>query len=231
MRFMTTTIAVLGVAGLAAADSVNLQYTGPGAGQSFSVVANGNASTAYAGQYNFIASGGTGAGAAISGALRTFCIDVLEPVTGGAQPYDLAELADAPVTASGDPAMGAAKAEAIARMYAFAGGQQFGSSNDYAAAFQLAVWEVIADFGTSLDIADGDFEVTSSVGTGVSGILGDLLGAAGDTSLTGVSGLGALTNNGLQDQIYSVVIPLPGAAGLAAAGLCGIAVTRRRRMA
>ena len=231
MRATITTAVVLAVAGVASADSVNLQYTGPGAGQSFNVSVNGNASAAFAGQYNFIASGGTGAGAALSGALRTFCIDVLEPVAGGQQPYDLAELSDAPVTASGDPAMGAAKAAAIARMYTFAGGQQFGSSSDYAAAFQLAIWEVIADLDTSLNIASGDFEVTDAISASTASILGDLLAAATDTSISQFGGLGALTNEGLQDQIYAVAIPLPGAAGLAAVGLAGVGLTVRRRRA
>lgn len=231
MRSITTAAVVLGVAGVAAADTVDLRYTGPGAGQSYSINAGGSNSDVFAGQLNFLASDGTGAGASLNGTLRSFCIDVLEPLApfaSGAQTYDLNDLADAPVTNAGDPAMGAAKADAIARMYTFAAGQQFGASSDYAAAFQLAVWEVIADFDTTLDLGDGDFEVTSAVSTSVSDIVDDLFGAAADLSISEAN-VGALTNRGLQDQIYQVVIPLPGAAGLAAVGLAGVGLVGRRR--
>jgi hypothetical protein len=235
MRSVIATAAVLALAGAAAADSVDLNYTGPAEGRSFNVVANGNATSVFAGQLTFTVANGSGStGVRLNGPLTTFCIDVLEAIGPGQQTYDLAALQDAPVTAGGiAPAMGADKASAIARMYTFAAGQQFGTDRNKAAAFQLAVWEVIADFGDNdpMSVASGDFRVTSSINSGTQNFLNALLAAAVDSSITEFQGLGALTNEGFQDQLYSVVVPLPGAAGLAAVGLAGVGLVARRRRA
>jgi len=227
MRIISTTAVLLAAASAASADTINLQYLGPGAGQAFQVQAYGTSASAFAGQYRFIASGGTGKAASLNGSLVSFCLDVLEGVGGGPQSYDLKALTDAPVTSATSP-MSDDQAAAIARIYTFAAGQQFGSSNDYAAAFNLAIWEIVADFDTSLDVGTGVFQVTQSIGTGVTDILDDLFAAAIDTSINGAT-LAALTNDGFQDQV--VVIPLPGSAGLAAAGLLGLGVASRRRRA
>lgn len=234
MRSVIALTATLAAAGAATADSVDLTYTGPGNGRSFSVITNGTATQVFAGQLNFSVVNGSGStGVRLNGPLLTYCIDVLEPVGPGLNTYNLASLADAPVTAgSVSPAMGPQKAAAIARLYTAAGGDQFTANNDFAAAFQLAVWEVIADFGTTgatLDIDGGNFEVTSSINAGTRSVLNGLLAAAADDSVALFAGLGALTNEGFQDQLYAVVVPLPGAAGLAAVGLAGVVVARRRR--
>lgn len=233
MRSMITAAAVLATAGLAAADSVDLSYTGPGAGRSFTIVNNGTSTDVFAGQLTFTVANGSGStGVRLNGQLTTYCIDVLESVGQGQRTYDLAALEDAPVTAGGiAPAMGADKAAAIARMYTFAAGQQFGSSNNFAAAFQLAIWEVIADFEDGLSVDTGDFQVSSSINSGTDAFLSSLLAAAADVSISEFRGLGALTNEGFQDQLYSVVVPLPGAAGMAAVGLAGVGLVARRRRA
>jgi hypothetical protein len=233
MRSVIAMSAVLALAGVAAADSVDLQYAGPGNGRSFTIVANGTATSVFAGQLNFNVTNGSGAGLGLNGSLLTYCVDVLEGVGAGTNTYDLAELSDAPVTAGGAPAMGVDKARAIGRLYTAAGGNQFGSDNDFAAAFQLAVWEVIADFGGNdpLSLTTGDFQVTSTITSGTQSVLTGLLAAAADDSVFSTSGIGALTNEGFQDQLYSVVVPLPGAAGLATVGLLGVGFVSRRRRA
>lgn len=231
MRSIITAAAVFATAGAAIADTVDLNYTGPGAGRAVKVIAGGTTTDVFAGQLSFTVANGSGStGVRLNGTLLTYCIDVLEPVGAGQNTYTLANLQDAPVTAAGTPGMGANKAAAIARMYTVAAGQQFGSSNAFAAAFQIAVWEVIADFDTGLDVNSGSFQVVQGVNSGVSTALGSLFAAANDTSIGRTRGLGALTNEGLQDQLYQVVVPLPGAAGMAAVGLLGVGlVTRRRR--
>lgn len=235
MRSKIALAALVAAAGGAAADSVDLAYTGPGNGRSVSIVANGTSTNVFAGQLNFNVVNGTGStGVLLNGSLMTYCIDVLERIGSGSRTYDLAELEDAPVTSGGIvPAMGADKAAAIGRLYTAAAGDQFTANDDFAAAFQLAVWEVIADFGTTgatLDIDDGNFQVSSSINAGTQSVLNGLLAAAADDTVGVFQGLGALTNAGFQDQLYSVAIPLPGAAGLAAVGLAGVMVTRRRRV-
>lgn len=233
MRSVYTLAAVLALAGAASADSVDLTFTGSGQGRSYSIVANGTSANVFAGQLNFSVANGSGPiGGVLNGDLLTYCIDVLEQVGAGLHTYETADLSDAPVTAGGImPAMGPDKAAAIGRMYTFASGQQFGADRDFAAAFQLAVWEVISDFGGDepMSAVDGDFKVTSNITSGVQTILDDLLEAANNQSIAVFRGLGALTNEGFQDQLYAVVIPLPGAAGLAAVGLAGVGLSARRR--
>lgn len=234
MRSVIAMTALLATAGVTAADSVDLQYLGSGNGRSVSIVANGTSKSVFAGQLKFSVVNGSGStGIRLNGPLMTYCIDVLEQVSGGLNTYDLAALEDAPVTAGSiSPAMGPEKAAAIARLYTAAGGNQFTTDNDFAAAFQLAVWEVISDFGTTgatLGIYDGNFEITSGLNSGTESVLTALLAAAADDSVGLFAGLGALTNEGFQDQLYSVAVPLPGAAGLAAVGLAGVVVARRRR--
>lgn len=231
MRSAIAITVMLAASGAVMADSVDLAYTGPGTGRSFTVLTDGTSTSVFAGQLTFNVANGSGAGAQLNGPLMTYCIDVLEGVGAGLNTYDLADLKDAPVTAGGDPAMGAEKAKAIGRLYTAAGGDQFGTSNDFAAAFQLAVWEVIADFGSDsgLSVDSGDFQVTSSITAGTQSVLNGLLAAAADDSVFSFTGLGALTNEGFQDQLYSVAVPLPGAMGLAAVGLAGVGFATRRR--
>ena len=230
MRSLITAAAVFAAAGVTSADSIDLNNFSAGAGMAIFVSQGGTATGAFAGQYKFDASGGVGEGVTLNGPLMTFCLEVLERVEPGSQTFDLEALSAAPVMGVDPDAT--AKAQAISRMYTFAGGQQFGTDNDYAAAFQIAIWEVIADFGGTLDVGDGEgeFFVTSSLGSGVTDILDDLLVAANDTSVSQFSRLGSLTNPDSQDQVY-VVVPLPGAAGLATAGLAGVVLSRRRRRA
>ncbi len=233
MRSKIALTAMLALAGTAAAESVDLTFTGSGAGRSFNIVANGTSTQVFAGQLNFSVVNGSGpVGVGLNGPLLTYCIDVLEAVSGGLNTYDIAELEDAPVTAGSiSPAMGSDKADAIGRLYTAAAGNQFAVDNNFAAAFQLAVWEVIADFGGDqpLSVNDGDFQVTSTMNAGTQSVLTALLAAAADDTVGVFARLGALTNSGFQDQLYSVAVPLPGAAGLAAIGLAGVVVARRRR--
>lgn len=181
--------------------------------------------------------------------LYTFCTEIAQTTSSSLSTFHVQkELKDAPIPGAG---MGQAKADAIGRMYKWAMTEAFGGGVDvfdklpgglaggtanFAVAFQLAIWEVVEDYnGTaaSLSSALGNFTVEdfstsgSTTDAGVQGFFNTLIGIAGDLTRSVETRLGALTSGSRQDQI--ILIPLPSSAGLAAAGLIGLAAIRRRR--
>ncbi len=99
-----------------------------------------------------------------------------------------------------------------------------------AAAFQVAIWEIITDSDTVLDLASGGFTAANRHGAS-----GDVIASA-TALLNGLSGAGAggyqitfLRSATSQDLITVSPVPLPGAAGLLAASVLAFGAIRRRR--
>lgn len=227
----TAALALLALAAAAHADSVEMRYTGSGAGRGVSVRIDGNLHNLHAGQLNHEILARNGSTAPNLGALVTYCVDIYEHVSTQSQTYQVADLTDAPV-APGNTGMAQHQADAIGRLYTYANGQQYGSSNNFAAAFQLAIWEIVSDMdaeSSTLTVGSGDFRAYNLT-AGTTAYLNTLLGVATNLTIAPLANLRALTNDGAQDQLYdSVVVPLPGAAGLAAVGLAGVGLMGRRR--
>jgi MYXO-CTERM domain-containing protein len=230
-------IAALAGGSVALADSVDLKFVSTGKGRNVKFDLNGETQNVFAGQLKHEFSNGTGRAAGLSGTLITYCTDLLENTSKNTNRFDLVNTADAP-----SPAMGQARADALSDIYVFAAGAHTDGSadRDFAAAFQVAIWEIVYDFDSSngrssLDVESGDFEAYktngSSLSSAVLGHLETLFDAIGTIGLGAEqTGLYALVNDGVQDQLIEMaVVPLPGAAAMGLAGLAGLAGTRRRR--
>lgn len=214
----TSIVASLAVVSAAAADFTDVSFTGVGASQYVDLVSPGLNGNVEVGQLLVNLSNSTGGSGYLDGNHIAFCADVYHMVSGAAQTYEIVPLTGIPDTSP----MGAAEAQALADIYSFAAGAQYGMDADYAVAFQLAIWEIIHDLD-NLDISSGNFQA-SGLTAGASAALSSLLGAVGTN---GSAQLIALTSGQYQDLIIEV--PAPGA--LALLGLAGLTGRRRARRA
>lgn len=215
------------VHGAAHAEMVNLAFDGKGQGQNVkleSTLFNGNV---FAGQLRHTVTGGS----AFDGSWMTFCTDLAQHVSSSSKPFEVVSLEFLPGTAP----MGSDKANAIRDIYAFAGGSQLESdaADALAAAFQLAIWEIILDFDLAeadrgLNIASGNLKATktdgNALGSAIMGQLTSLFGAIGTVDASGIDMVGFRSGQH-QDQL--IVVPSPGALALLAGA--GLMVRRRRR--
>jgi hypothetical protein len=255
-RAVVVAIAVLGVlavAGPAMADTVGVKYTGVSPNKTVNLhfeTSTGHAfSGSYlAGIYNLqLSSPNPDPGLVGSGARRSYCIDIQDESSTKLLTYNVHEVKDAPVVGTGETSvpMGATRAAMLGEMWgeAFA---KVGNPLNYdattAAAFQLAVWEVVWDGNLTLsDTTDNPDFWSGTTGT-IRTLANQFLGYAAVDDWTDMP-LVALTHydpaepDGVTDA-QDYVIPkdgygdVPGPAmlvqliGLAAMGLVG---WRRRR--
>lgn len=214
------------LASAATAEVVQMKYDGKGAGQNVKIESGLFSGDVFAGQLKHTITGSS----SLDGSWITFCTDLAQTVHGSFASWTVVPVELLP---QGMP-MGGAKADAIRDLYAFAAGSQLleSTSNAFAAAFQIAIWEVIMDFDPDatdrgLSVASGALKVTKTngdpLGSGVMGHLASLFGAIGMVDASGVE-LAGLASAQHQDQL--IVIPSPGALALiAVAAMAG----RRRR--
>lgn len=198
--------------------TLTFQNVSPGAGVQYSLNSGGDFNGTTAGVMNWV------------GGYETFCIQLEEYISGGQQvTYNVLDVADVPDAEPG--AMGTFRAGLIEDLYA----RNYASiaSDEDAAAFQVAIWEIVHERGDTFNpLTLGDLGLSTgtarftSVNGNVLTLAGDLLaglgGAYNDEFLT-FSSLRGLSNETRQDQL--IVVPGPGAL----AGIIGVAAMRRRR--
>ncbi len=205
------------------ADIVEAQFDSVTPSQAVSYSLNGGASysNTTGGMFNWTRLGGDYAGMGAQGNFITFCIELSQHISyGGQYTYDVIDLDEAPRPGVG---MGTENADLLSELF----GRHYdaGFNNTDAAAFQVAVWEIVTD--GDLSLADGDFRVQDT---------GSFVDQA-QTWLTSLDGTGpqmdlkAMSNPNAQDQVF--VVPAPGALVLMAGGLglMGIGARARRKNA
>ena len=199
--------------------TLTFQNVSPGADVTYSLDSNATTRSTTAGVMNWV------------GGYETFCVQLEEYVSGGNQYiYDVRDVADVPDLEPG--AMGAFRAGLIEDLYA----RNYASidSAEDAAAFQVAIWEIVHERGDTtaggltlgnLGLSTGTARFNVGAGSDVVSLASGLLAGLGGGSETylGFGGLRGLSNEQYQDQL--IVVPGPGAI----AGMIGVAAMRRRR--
>ena len=218
-------------AGIASADVVTMKFVGTGAGQNVKWKYNGGSEqSTFAGQLRHNITSGTGIGADWVGEHNLYCTDIFQYVATSYKTFDI----NTPDLAPTSSPMGAARAQALYDVFsAFTDSALVsGIGNEFAAAFQIAVWEIVSDFDgsvgrSSLSVDAGKFKVTKVNGSATrtssfNNYLNDIFDSIGSSANPNVV---ALTNGGAQDQLF--YIPAPGPIALAGAGM--LMLSRRRR--
>lgn len=231
IRQVSAVVAVVGLAAMASADTVNMKYLGTSLGRNVKITLNGNSSDVFAGQLLHQFSGGTGTiGSQLNGVQTTFCTDLSQFVNTNFQSYSVVGVESVPNPGT---AIGLTKANMIRDLYGSANGLQFAtgnntSNNDFAAAFQMAIWSIV--YNGSVTLNGSALTLKNTNGTAISGTL---LTAFNNVATYVGSGLRnggvvyGVTSGSFQDQL--VVVPMPAPAFAAGAGLLAVAGFRRRR--
>ncbi len=177
-----------------------------------------------AGPFNWTRDAGNpGTDTTVPATFSSFCIELTQNIEFNTiYEYTLANLADAPIPATppyGVP-MGAAKADAISELWGRFWSPAFTAQD--AAAFQLAIWEIVYDGPYGANTGTGQVFLFSNVNPATIAQTNTWLAALDGTGPRATY-LQALVSDTLQDQI----IPAPGAAVLALGGVL-LAAGRRR---
>lgn len=225
--------ASFGFAAAANAEFVDVRFLGTAKGTSVKTTFFGNTRDLFAGQLNHRISNGTGLAAALNGDHVTFCSDFYQSVTSSNKQYEVVSVDLIPSSAP----MGAAKAQALRNIYTTAGvnASDSAASNELAAAFQIAIWEIVTDFdgtASSLDLTAGSFKAKKTNGNAFSGSLASALTTiftAATQAQPNQPNMIGLRSSAAQDQLLAgFVIPTPGTATLALTGVAFAAGRRRR---
>lgn len=236
----TASLATLALASAAlAAPTAQMAFTGTAKGSNVKILFGSQSFNAFSGQLQHTISNATGLYSSINGARRTFCIDLSQHVSSNTNTYDIVDITTE--TAGLSSTYASVRGSALSSIYNTYGAQAIGTTssttNDFAAAFQLAVWELAYDYtgvGSSINLAAGTARFQTTGGAALSGgilsAFNTIMGSVGSAQV--LPGLVALRSGSYQDQLVYVpgtLIPSAGSATMAALG--GLLIARRRRRA
>ena len=194
----------------ARADFVTTTFSNVNPGEIVTITMNGASESGWAGVYNFTNTSSNTGG--LSSSFGGFCIDIGQDIYANQTvQFTVASLPNAPVPGK---AMGLLRAELIGELW-YQDYSLIGTSNSNAAAFQIAIWEIINETQTNngkldLNVLTGAFTVSDSDTTTLN-TANSWLGAL-DLSGNGPQdpGLIALTSMSYQDYaVQGVVTPAP----------------------
>ena len=197
--------------------TMNVIDAGTHPGMMASYTLNGAPDSGDAGVYNWTRSAanpGSFAGVPLPG--QTFGAFCLEPdqafASGSNVPFTVSDLASAPDNGSYGP-LGAAKSDEIRELWGRFR-STIGNDNTRAAAFQVAIWEIVTDTGH--DLSGGNFVADASTAAGAT------IKSQAQTYLNQLNGAGpkanlfALTSPIDQDQVFEVPTTTPLVKGMTA---------------
>ncbi|MEM1388951.1 MAG: hypothetical protein AAGG54_15185 [Pseudomonadota bacterium] len=207
---------VLGLAGGAAsaATMTNVTYQTPGNvfgsenyKETLRISSSGSNRTVNAGEFQVIGDNGVGD-------FSAFCVDLFQNMVSGKDYTEMPGLFSSAIVDELD--------RLFTSVYAMV------DTATEAAAFQVAIWEIITDFNAGYDLDSGDFSMSKDAA--VEGLANTFL-AGLDTAETGGYTLSFYQSDDSQNLVTATPVPLPASALALLAALGGLFGLRRRARA
>lgn len=171
-----------------------------------------------AGYYKHDITAATGSGVDVADPLMGFCLDLSQAPPTTDTTFDVVPLTDAPSPTFIGTTITTAKADLLQELW----GRHYSPTmtNQQAAEFQLAVWEIVFETSGVYNIGNGSLR-SNDLNAGTNALLSSLDGLGPKANLV------ALTHPEYQDMLAQV--PAPGAIGLGSFGLTLLGWLRSRR--